>query len=64
VPFLAAAFTDSFVPVPGRHFQWYQWVLFLIAGIGLFVALILIMLLYLDSFRLIRALQREITQRL
>jgi hypothetical protein len=65
VPFVAAAFTGSLGPWPVGHVHhWYQLVVLLIAAIGLLGAVVLVVLLYLDSFRLIRALQREITQRL
>jgi tRNA A-37 threonylcarbamoyl transferase component Bud32 len=62
LPLIAAALTGSLGPEPARHP--FQPVLAVIGNIGAIVGLVLVVLLYLDSFRLIRAMQREITQRL
>jgi MFS family permease len=64
VPLIAAALTGSLDPRPFGQSNWYQSVLRSLSGIGMIGALVLILLLYLDSFRLIRAMQKEITQRL
>jgi hypothetical protein len=56
----AAALTASLRPGPGYQFQW-VWLIAFICAVG---GLALACLLFLDFFRLIRALQKEITQRL
>jgi tRNA A-37 threonylcarbamoyl transferase component Bud32 len=56
----AAALTAFLRPGPGYQFQW-VWLIAVICAVG---ALSLACLLVLDFFRLIRALQKEITQRL
>jgi len=59
--FVAAAFLRSFVPRPHVYLRW-AWILFYyIAVLGI---LVFLPFLFLRSFRLIRALQGEITQRL